>query len=100
MWAIPYGQILGVAGLVVTDDVLVHAADGYGIDLGAPDEADVLLAGGLELAVSENVSVEAQYLHGLAMDVVNAEDQVQRWRQLSLLYHFRIATRLVVVRTC
>ena len=70
-----YGQILGWAGLVVTDDVLVYAAGGYGIDLGAPDEADVLLAGGLEHAVSENVSVEAEYLHGLAMDVVNAEDQ-------------------------
>ena len=56
--------------------MLVHAADGYGIDLGAPDETDVLIGGGLELAVSENVSVEAEYLHGLAVDVGNAEDQV------------------------
>ena len=73
---ITYGQILGRAGLLVTDGVLVHAADGYGIDLGAPDETDVLIGGGLELAVSENVSVEAEYLHGLAVDVGNAEDQV------------------------
>lgn len=70
-----YGQILGRAGLVVTDDVVVYAAGGYGIDLGTPDESDALLGGGVELAVTDNVSVEAQYLHGFPLNGGNAKDQ-------------------------
>lgn len=71
-----YGQILGRAGLVVTDDVLVYAAGGYGLDLGAPEEDDLLVGGGVELAVTENVSVEAQYLHGFPLSGGNAKDQI------------------------
>lgn len=71
-----YGQILGRAGLVVSDDVLVYAAGGYGIDLRPPDEQDVLLGGGVELAVSDTVSLEAQYLHGFPLDgASNGKDQ-------------------------
>lgn len=71
-----YGQILGRAGLVVTDNVLVYAAGGYGIDLGTPEEDDALLGGGVELAVTDNISVEAQYLHGVPINGGNAKDQV------------------------
>ena len=95
---ITYGQILGRAGLLVTDGVLVHAADGYGIDLGAPDETDVLIGGGLEVADTDSVSVEAQCLHGFAVDGCNAEDQFSVGASFHFV-HFRIATRLVVVRT-
>lgn len=71
-----YGQILGRAGLVVSDDVLVYAAGGYGIDLGAPDEQDLLLGGGVELAVAELVSLRAQYLRGVPLDGgTNAKNQ-------------------------
>lgn len=71
-----YGQILGRAGLVVSDDVLVYAAGGYGIDLGPPDEQDVLLGGGVELAVTDTITVEAQYLHGFPVNGgTNAKDQ-------------------------
>jgi outer membrane immunogenic protein len=70
-----YGQILGRAGLVVTDDVVVYGAGGYGMDLGAPDESEALLGGGVELAVSDSLSVEAQYLHGLPVDGSNAKNQ-------------------------
>jgi outer membrane immunogenic protein len=70
-----YGQILGRAGLVVTDDVVVYGAGGYGIDLGAPDESDALLGGGVELAVTDSISVEAQYLHGFPLNGGNAKDQ-------------------------
>lgn len=71
-----YGQLLGRAGLVVNDNVLVYAAGGYGIDLGAPEEEDVLLGGGVELAVTESISVEAQYLHGFPLDEGgNSKDQ-------------------------
>ena len=71
-----YGQILGRAGLVVTDDVLVYAAGGYGLDLGAPAEDDVLLGGGVEFAVTENVSLEAEYLHGFPLSGGNSKDQI------------------------
>lgn len=59
-----YGQVLGRAGLVVTDDVVVYAAAGYGLDLGAPTESDFLVGGGLEVSVSDAVSLRAQYLRG------------------------------------
>lgn len=71
-----YGQILGKAGLVVSDDVMVYAAGGYGIDLGPPDEQDLLLGGGVEVAVTDSITVEAQYLHGFPLnDGTNAKDQ-------------------------
>lgn len=70
-----YGQILGRAGLVVSDNVVVYAAGGYGIDLGVPEEDDALLGGGVELAVTDNVSVRAQYLHGFPLNGGNAKDQ-------------------------
>jgi len=70
-----YGQLLGRAGLVVSDNVVVYAAGGYGIDLGVPDESDVLAGGGVELAVSDNMSVRAQYLHGFPVQGDNPKDQ-------------------------
>lgn len=71
-----YGQILGRAGLVVSDNVLVYAAGGYGIDLGRPDEQDALLGGGVELAVTDSITVEAQYLHGFPLNGgTNGKDQ-------------------------
>lgn len=79
-----YGQILGRAGLVVSDNVLVYAAGGYGIDLGVPDEQDALLGGGVELAVMDNVSVRAQYLHGFPVQGGNAKDQFT----VGASYHF------------
>lgn len=79
-----YGQILGRAGLVATDNVVVYAAGGYGIDLGAPQEQDALVGGGVEMAVSNNVSVRAQYLHGFATEGGNDKDQVT----IGALFHF------------
>jgi len=79
-----YGQILARAGLVVSDNVLVYAAGGYGMDLGVPDEQDALLGGGVELAVTESVSVRAQYLHGFPVQGGNAKDQFT----VGASYHF------------
>ena len=79
-----YGQILGRAGLVVTDDVVVYAAGGYGIDLGAPEESDALVGGGVEMALSESVSVRAQYLHGFPVSGDNPKDQFS----LGANFHF------------
>lgn len=71
-----YGQILGRAGLVVTDDVLIYAAGGYGIDLGAPEEDDLLVGGGVEVALTDQITIEAQYLHGFALNGDNPKDQI------------------------
>jgi outer membrane immunogenic protein len=79
-----YGQILGRAGLVVTDDVVVYAAGGYGIDLGEPAEDDVLVGGGVEFAVTDSVSVNAQYLHGFPLSGGNDKDQIT----IGAKYHF------------
>ncbi|KKB78019.1 hypothetical protein VW35_12980 [Devosia soli] len=70
-----YGQLLARAGLVISDNVLVYAAGGYGIDLGVPEESDALLGGGVEVAVTDNVSMRAQYLHGFPIDGGNPKDQ-------------------------
>ena len=71
-----YGQILGRAGVVITDDVLLYAAAGYGVDLGLPAEDDLLLGGGVEVAVADDVTVRAQYLHGFPISGGNPKDQV------------------------
>jgi len=80
-----YGQILARGGLVVTDSVVLYAAGGYGVDLSeAPDE-HWLLGGGAEFAVTENISMRGQYLHGFASD-----DAYSDTNQISvgLNYHF------------
>ena len=79
-----YGQVLGRAGLVVSDNVLVYAAGGYGIDLGVPAEEDVLVGGGVELAVTDSVSLRAQYLHGFPVQGGNTKDQFT----VGASYHF------------
>jgi outer membrane immunogenic protein len=79
-----YLELLGRAGVLVTDDVALYAAAGYGIDLGAPAEEDLLVGGGVEFAVTEDVSLRAQYLHGFAVNGGNPKDQVT----LGANFHF------------
>lgn len=71
-----YGQVLGRAGLVVSDQVMIYAAAGLGTDLTGSDEFDALLGGGVELAVTEDVTLGAQYLHGFDLEGDNPKDQV------------------------
>ena len=79
-----YGQVLGKAGVAITDSLMVYAAAGYGIDLGAPVEDDLLLGGGVELAVTDDISVRGQYLHGFPITGGNPKDQVS----LGAHFHF------------
>jgi len=58
-----YGQVVGRAGLLLNDDVLLYAAAGYGWDLAGGD-ADLLAGAGVEFAVNDQLSVNAQYLRG------------------------------------
>lgn len=78
------GQILGRAGLVVADGVLVYGAGGYGIDLGPPNADEAVLGGGLEFAVTNDVSVRAQYLHGFPTVGGNPSNQFS----LGANFHF------------
>ena len=71
-----YLQGLGKVGLAATDDIILYAAAGAGTDLGPPAESDFLLGGGIELAVSDDVSLKAQYLHGFPLSGANPKDQV------------------------
>jgi outer membrane immunogenic protein len=71
-----YGQVLGRAGVLITEDVLLYAAAGYGIDVGQAPEDDVLLGAGVEMAVGENWTIRGQYLHGFPLSGGNPKDQV------------------------
>lgn len=79
-----YGRILGRAGLLVSDDLLVFATAGYGVDLGAPVEEDILVGGGLEFAVSQDISLRAQYLHGFPVVGDNPKEEIT----LGAQFHF------------
>lgn len=70
-----YGQLLGRAGLVVSDDVLVYAAGGYGLNLGMPAQDAALLGGGVEISLTDSLSLDAQYLHGVPLSGGNANNQ-------------------------
>ncbi len=63
-----YGQALARAGVVATDEVVLYGTAGYGVDLSAADEEHWLVGGGAEFAVSDNISIDGQYLHGFEVD--------------------------------
>lgn len=68
-------QGLARAGILASDDLAVYAAAGYGLDVGGPVQDRILLGGGLELGLSEDVSLRAQYLHGFPITGGNSTDQ-------------------------
>ena len=71
-----YVQTLGRAGVAATDEVILYAAGGLGVDVGTVGGADALIGGGVELGVTDEVSLRAQYLHGFALNGANQKDQV------------------------
>ncbi|RUT32694.1 porin family protein [Arsenicitalea aurantiaca] len=71
-----YLQALLRGGVLVTDTLGVYAAAGYGIDLGEGADNDLLLGGGLEFAVTDSVSLNAQYLRQFDTGDAPAADQV------------------------
>jgi len=78
-----YGEVVGRTGLVLNDDVLLYAAAGYGWDL-ASGESDVLAGGGVEFAVNDELSLNAQYLRGFDQTGDSPKDQVT----LGARFHF------------
>ncbi len=58
-----YGSVVGRTGLLVDDDILIYAATGLGWDL-AGGQTDLLAGGGVEFALNDQLSLNAQYLRG------------------------------------
>jgi len=79
-----YGQVTGRGGLLVTEDLLAYASAGYGMELSGTGERDFLAGGGLEYAVTDDISVNAQYLCGFDLEGGNAKDQFS----LGARFHF------------
>lgn len=69
-----YGQVVGRAGLVLTDEVVIYASAGYGFELDGTGE-DLLAGGGVEMAITDSLSLRAEYLRGFASD--GLEDRSQ-----------------------
>ncbi|HEV2518238.1 MAG TPA: porin family protein [Devosia sp.] len=79
-----YGQVTGRGGLLVTEDLLAYASAGYGMELSGTGERDFLAGGGLEYAVTDDISVNAQYLRGFDLEGGNPKDQFS----LGARFHF------------
>jgi len=78
-----YGSVLGRVGLVLDDDILLYAAAGFGWDL-VGGELDLLGGGGIEFAVNDQLSLNAQYLRGFDQTNDTARDQLT----LGARFHF------------
>lgn len=79
-----HGQVTGRAGLLLTDEVVIYAAAGYGFELDGP-ASDILAGGGVEMAVSDLLSLRAEYLRGFASDGLGQPRPVYLRRQFPLL---------------
>jgi outer membrane immunogenic protein len=71
-----YLQAVGRGGVLVTDNVLVFGATGFGTDVGPFEDNHLLAGGGIELGVTDNVSLRGQYLHGFPVTNDNPIEQV------------------------
>lgn len=79
-----YVQTLARVGVAATDDVILYGAGGLGVDLGPIGGTDALVGGGVELALTDNVSLRGQYMHGFDIIGANPKDQVS----IGASFHF------------
>lgn len=79
-----YGRVTGRGGLLVTEDLLAYASAGYGMEFGGTGERDFLAGGGIEYAVTDDISINAEYLRGFDLEGGNAKDQFS----LGARFHF------------
>lgn len=80
-----YGQGLVRGGVVVTDELLAYAAAGVGTDFAAAPQLHALVGGGLEYAVTEDISVRGQYLYGIGL---NAASTNTHQASVGAFFHF------------
>jgi outer membrane immunogenic protein len=79
-----YGQVTGRGGLLITNQLLAYATAGYGLELSGTGEKDFLAGGGLEYAINGDLSINAEYMRGFALDGDNPTDQFT----LGARFHF------------
>lgn len=69
-------QAVGRGGVLVTDNVLVFGAAGIGTEVGTGGDDHVLAGAGLEVGITDSVSLRGQYLHGFPVTNANPVEQV------------------------
>lgn len=79
-----YGEIKGRGGVLITPDVLAYASAGYGMELTGTGESDVLAGGGVEFAVNDSLSLNAEYTRSFSVEGDNSKDQLT----LGARFHF------------
>ncbi len=79
-----YAQVTGRAGLLVGDGALLYGAAGYGLDTSASNSGDVMAGGGVEFAVTDALSLRAQYLRAFPVAGSATQQQVT----LGAQFHF------------
>lgn len=79
-----YLQAVGRGGVLVTDNVLVFGVAGLGTDPGPGADNHLLAGGGLEVGLTDSVSLRGQYLHGFPVTNASPIEQVT----LGAEFHF------------
>lgn len=84
-----YGSALARAGVVLTDELVAYGAVGYGSDFDAATGSGdhILAGGGLEFAVSDNMSVRGQYLYGWEQSGAPSASDVHKFT-IGANFHF------------
>jgi outer membrane immunogenic protein len=77
-------QLIGRAGVVMDDDLLIYGAGGIGFSLTGPSESFGLIGAGMEFAFSEGLSFRGQYVYGNELSGGTDQHQVS----LGALVHF------------
>lgn len=79
-----YGEVKGRGGVLITPDVLAYASAGYGMELTGTGESDVLAGGGVEFALNDALSLNAEYTRSFSVEGDNSKDQLT----LGARFHF------------
>lgn len=79
-----YGKITGRGGVLITPDLLAYASAGYGLELTGTGESDLLAGGGVEFAVNDDISLNAEYTRSFSVEGDNSKDQFT----LGARFHF------------
>lgn len=79
-----YGKVTGRGGVLITPDLLAYASAGYGLELTGTGESDFLAGGGVEFAVNDDLSLNAEYTRSFSVEGDNSKDQFT----LGARFHF------------
>ncbi|MBN9309645.1 porin family protein [Devosia sp.] len=79
-----YGKVTGRGGVLITPDLLAYASAGYGLELGGSGGSDLLAGGGVEFAVNDALSLNAEYTRSFSVEGDGPKDQFT----LGARFHF------------